>query len=113
MTDDSDTVVQLDDERTVEELYDRLDRAVARAGDDATEHVNGLAQREAELMADDSTRNVSFQISEALLDRIEQSREQFDAAATSPSGKVSRSEAMRRLILRGLETMENEEGTNG
>lgn len=113
MTDDTEPPTDLDDERTVQELYERLDRAVEQAGEqDAIEYIQHREETEIETMADNSTRNISFQAPESLLERIEQSRDQFDPAATSPSGTVSRSEAIRRLILRGLETLDTEGSTD-
>jgi len=102
------------DEMDTEELYEALGDAVDEANRPRIEGwITGKQIEETRLMAtdEDSSSNVSFRISDALLERIEAARSDLDAAATA-SGKVSRSEAMRRLILRGLETLDTDNGSD-
>jgi len=97
------------DEMTTDELGEAL-REVASDSPRAEGWLTGKQIEENRLMADDDeSRAISLRISDELLDRIEAVQGEFDTLATSPSGEVSRSEAMRRLMLLGLERLEGDD----
>jgi hypothetical protein len=98
------------DEMTTDELGEAL-REVASDSPRTEGWLTGKQIEENRLMAtdDDESRAISLRISDELLDRIESVQGEFDTLATSPSGEVSRSEAMRRLMLLGLERLEGDD----
>jgi len=99
------------DEMTTDELGEALGDAVDDTDRARTKGwLTGKQIEENRLMADDDeSRAISLRISDELLDRIEAVQGEFDTLATSPSGEVSRSEAMRRLMLLGLERLEGDD----
>jgi len=103
------------DEMTTDELYDELRDAIAATDRARTSGwLTGKQLDEEMLMATDgSDETISLRISPDLLERIEDAREEFDAPITSPSGEVSRSEAMRRLMVLGIERLDEQDDTDG